>query len=142
MLKITLGLILMSAIPFCNKCINDGDSCSDSFSFNVADKANSKDLVFSSSQVYNKDSVYLLTTLPGYLGKMSFAEDDRFTSTLLIPVDTLYLRLSVSDTDTLLISYNFVKDKCCSNERYGRISAIKYNGFIADKVADVFILRK
>ncbi len=142
MWKITFALILISAVPYCNKCIDDGDSCADSFSFNVVNKASGQNLVFGSSAVYDSNSVYLVTTRPGYLGKMSYPEIDRFKSALLIPVDTFYLRLSATDTDTLLMEYDFVKDKCCANERYGRISGINYNGITAEKVNGVFIFRK
>ena len=142
MFKITLAIFLISAVPYCNKCIDDGDSCADSFSFNIVNKANGQNLVFGTNSIYNSDSVYLVTTRPGYPGKMSFAEADKFKSALLIPVDTFYLRLSANDTDTLLMEYNYVKDKCCANERYGRVFNISYNGIKADKVSDVFIFKK
>lgn len=142
MLKITLALILMSAVPYCNKCIDDGNGCAESFSFNIVHKTNGQNLVFDSSPVYNSDSVYLVTTLPGYYGKMSYAKIDRFESALLMPVDTFYLKLSATDTDTLLMQYDFVKDKCCVNERYGRISSINYNGITAEKLGDVYNFKK
>ncbi len=142
MLKITLALILISAVPYCNKCIDEGDSCADSFLFNVVDKASGQNLVFGSSAVYDSNSVYLVTNRPGYQGKMSYPNINRFKSALLIPVDTFYLRLSANDTDTLLMQYDFVKSKCCVNEVYGRVSGIKYNGIITEKVNDIFILNK
>ena len=142
MLKITLALFLISAVPYCNKCIDDGNSCAESFSFNIVNKANGQNLIFGANAVYHSDSVYLVTTRPGYPGKMSFTDTDRFKSTLLIPVDTFYLTLSATDTDTLLMEYTYVKDKCCANERYGSVSNINYNGIKADKVNDVFILKK
>jgi hypothetical protein len=142
MLKITLLLILISAVPYCNKCIDNGDSCADSFSFNILNKTNGQNLIFGTNAVYNSDSVYLTTTRPGYLGKMSYVEIDRFKSSLLIAVDTFFLKLSATDTDTLLMQYDFVKDQCCVNGQYGRVSAIIYNGFAAEKVDNVFIFRK
>jgi hypothetical protein len=142
MLKLTLALIFMSAVPYCNKCINNGDSCADSFDFNVVDKTTGQNLVFGSSPVYDADSVYLTTTLQGYLGKMSYAQNNKFQSALLIPVDVFYLRFSATDTDTLIMQYNFAKSNCCANGQYGRVRSIQYNGVEADKVNDVFIFKK
>lgn len=142
MFKLILAFFFMSAVPYCNKCVNNGDSCADSFDFNVVDKTTGQNLVFGSSPVYDVDSVYLTTTLQGYLGKMSYAENDRFQSALLLPVDIFYLRFSATDTDTLRMQYQFVKDNCCANGQYGRVSSIQYNGVEAEKINGIFILRK
>lgn len=142
MLKLTLAFILISAVPYCNKCIDNGDSCANSFSFNIVDNASSNNLVFGPSAIYNQDSVYLTTTLPGYSGKMSYPRNNRFESALLIPVEIFYLRFSASDTDTLLMKYDFVKSKCCPNDRYGRVSEITFNGTRAQKEGDTFVFRK
>jgi hypothetical protein len=142
MFKLALAFFFMSAVPYCNKCIDDDKGCADSFYFNVVDKITGQNLVFGSSPVYNADSVYLTTTRQGYLGKMSYAGNDKFQSTLLIPVDIFYLRFSATDTDTLMIQYNFVKDHCCASGQYGKVGSILYNGVEAEKVNDVFIFKK
>jgi hypothetical protein len=109
MLKLTIAFFLVSAVPYCSKCVDNGDSCADTFAFNIVDATSGNNLVFGSNPIYNQDSVYLTTTIPGYSGKMSHSLNGKFESALLIPVDTFFLRLSPNDTDTLIMKYDFVK---------------------------------
>jgi hypothetical protein len=142
MLKLIIAFFLVSAVPYCSKCVDNGDSCADTFAFNIVDATSGNNLVFGSNPIYNQDSVYLTTTIPGYSGKMSHSLNGKFESALLIPVDTFFLRLSPNDTDTLIMKYDFVKSKCCTNDRYGRVSEIFFNGSKVRKEGDIYILRK
>ena len=118
-------------------------SCADTFFFRIVDKATQKDLVFDSNPIYSSDSVYLMTNLPQYPGHMSYHDSTRFQSNLDMPVDTFYLRLSSADTDTLLMTYNFVKNYCCKpSGKYGKIAGIKYNGVAARKAGDTYVFEK
>ena len=138
-------IIIVSAFVFisCDPCYGDRGVCAETFSFRIVDKVSGVDLVFNQVPIYHKDSVYLLTTLPGYQGAMSFNDNNKFISRLLIPVDTFYLHLNSADTDTLLMNYDFVKSKCCKTaEGYGKVVGIKYNGMTANKQGDTFIFEK
>ncbi len=118
-------------------------TCADAFAFKVVDKLSQQDLVFGSPSLYSPDSVYLLTNLSGYTGKMSRVDNSEFISTLVIPADTFFLRLTSIDTDTLLISYDYVKTKCCNSLKgYGKIQSIKYNGINTFKEGHTFIFEK
>lgn len=141
--KIIIIIIFSFALISCDPCMNNRGVCADAFNFRIVDKTSGADLVFSQNPAYHKDSVYLITNLPGYLCAMSASESNKFTSRLLIPVDTFYLRLNSADTDTLLMSYDFVKTKCCKTAAgYGKVAGIKYNGVIANKEGDTFIFKK
>jgi hypothetical protein len=146
-MKTLIRILAITLLPFiiisCDPCLGEGDACADSFNFRVVNKVNGDDLVFGPNPVYRPDSVYLITTLPGYLGAMSSSDGTKFRSNLLIPLDTFYLHLNSADTDTLLMSYDFVKSRCCkSNRGYGKVTGIKYNGVAAKKKGDVFVFEK
>ena len=147
MKKITLCLLtglLFICIESCDPCLGTGYSCADPFSFRLIDKITQQDLVFSPTPVYPKDSVYLTTTLQGYTGPQSYTDSNKFNSMLLIPLDTFYLRISATDTDTLLMSYHFVKEKCCnySSRGFGKLFSIKYNGVVAPKSGETYLFKK
>lgn len=146
-MKIFYKIIIIITLPFvfisCDPCMNERGVCADSFNFRIVDKVSGVDLVFSQNPVYSKDSVYLVTNLSGYQGSMSASDNNKFSSRLLIPVDTFYLRLNSTDTDTMLMSYDFVKTKCCKTAKgYGKVVGIKYNGAVANKLGDIFIFKK
>lgn len=123
--------------------MGEGDGCANPFSFRIVDRTTHEDLVFGNNAVYNRDSVYLTVNLPGYLGAMSWADSNKFNSSLLIPLDTFFLRISSSDTDTLLMSYDFVKTKCCKMMTgFGRLTGIRYNGRAAAKQGPVYLFEK
>jgi hypothetical protein len=47
------------------------------------------------------------------------------------------------DTDTLLMSYDFIKEKCCKDSRrYGKLLSITYNGIVAAKNGDTYLFKK
>ena len=137
-------VLIASILNSCDPCLGVGfTNCADEFSFRIVDKTSKADLVFSPTPTYQKDSVYLTTKLVGYSGAMSRIDVNKFTSTLLIPVDTLFLRISSTDIDTLVLTYEFMKMKCCSNkDGYGKLRSIKFNGVVADKPGNIFEFEK
>lgn len=141
-LHFVIALILIFTIYGCDYCIQGKTICTDLFSFRVVDKITHKDLIFTSTPVYNRDSVYLQTTLIGYSGNMAGINNNKYTSSLGIPVDMFYLRLSATDTDTLQMKFDFLNDKCCLIRGFGRITEIKYNGVTAKKEGDVYLFEK
>ena len=135
---------LVASIFFgCDPCIGYNGTCADPFSFRLVDKTTQADLVFSATPTYQKDSVYLTIKPPGYPSVVSRIDIDKFTSTLLMPVDTFFLRISSTDTDTLLLNYNFSKSNCCSTSGgFGSLEGIKYNGVVANKNGEVYVFKK
>lgn len=133
MLKLTLVFLLFSAFPHCNKCIDNHERCSDNFDFILVDKSSGENLIFGPNAVYHQDLVYLTTHVPGYRGNHSFFNNEKIQPSVIFPVDTFFLRLSVLDSDTLIMKYDYVDNDCCFNERYGKLSGIIYNGSKAEK---------
>jgi hypothetical protein len=135
-------IILLSS---CDPCLNER-TCSDIFSFKIVDKISKQDLVFGFTPVYRADSVFLTTKLPGYLGPMSYADSVKknFNSRLVIPVDTFFLKIGSGDIDTLSMTYEYVKSKCCNytEKGYGQIRGIIFNGILATKEGDNYIFYK
>jgi hypothetical protein len=85
--------------------------------------------------------VYLFAT--GYAEHLSYIDSSKFTSALVIPVDTFYLYLSSVDTDTLLMSYDYKNAPCCARRKgYGKIREIRFNGVVAEKQGDIYLLAK
>lgn len=138
-------LLVLFPVLFCHcdPCLSER-ACADSFAFKLVDKASRQDIVFATPSIYNRDSVYLLTTLPGYIGSIAMVDNNRFKSRLLIPTDTLYLRLTSTDTDTLLMKYDYEQTKCCNmNPRgFGKLQSIRYNGLNATKEGETFVFEK
>jgi hypothetical protein len=132
--------IFCSSFTTCNNCV--GGKCSDQFSFRLIDKTTKQDLVFSPAALYQSDSVYLTTRLQGYEGAMSSSEGNHFTSRLLIPVDTFFLRISSTDIDTVIMSYNYKNSNCCEPKGYGVPANLKFNGNVAVKDGEVYLFEK
>ena len=141
---ILLMLMIYAATAHCDRCIGTGfGECAESFSFQIVNKITQQDLVFGQNSVYSPDSVYLFTTRQRYPGHRSSVDSNKFFCFLNIPVDTLYLYLTSADTDTLLITYGYVKAPCCRiAPGYGKILGIKYNGVTAKRQGDIFQLPK
>ncbi len=131
------------ALPFvfisCDPCMGER-ICADPFSFKIVDRITQKDVVFETPSKYNRDSVYLLTTLPGYGGTRAQIDSLKFTNSLLIPVDTFFLQLNDVDTDTLLMKYDYLKTSCC--QHFGILQSIKYNGVPAKQQGKIFVFEK
>ncbi len=136
---LSLPLLFIS----CDPC-RGSRVCADTFSFKIVDNSTGQDMVFGSPSIYSSDSVYLLTNRPGYSGNMSRVDNKRFVTTILLPIDTFFLRLTFADTDTLFLSYDYVQTKCCnySPRGFGRLQRITYNQNIALQVGDTYILKK
>lgn len=136
---LSLPLLFIS----CDPCLSMR-SCADTFSFKIVDRLSGQDLIFGTSPIYSSDSVYLLTNLQGYAGSFSRIDNNKFLSTLLIPTDTLFLRLTSTDTDTLFLSYDYVKNKCCnySSRGYGKLQSIKFNQTIAIQEGQTYVFKK
>ena len=119
-------------------------SCADTFTFKIVYKSSGQDLVFGSSPVYNLDSVYLFTNLSGFgNGKLSGVQNNSVMSNLVVPTDTLFLRLTSTDTDTLFLSYNYVESRCCfSPQGYGQLRSIKHNKNIVTQEDKIYVFKK
>src|SRR5580765_3590047 len=113
-----LALLLLIGISFfsffsCDRCLGTGfGDCTDGFSFKIISKTSREDLVFGQNPAYIKDSVHLFANLPDHHGAMSLIDGDKFYSTIMDPIDTMFLHLNQLETDTLLLSYKFGKSYC------------------------------
>src|SRR5436190_4960121 len=123
--KFVLLVAIAGSFPIygCDPCLGTGFlDCTSPFSFKVISKSTGEDLVFGQNPTYERDSVYLFTTLPGYSGRTSLIDSNKFTSTLTIPADTFFLHFSPSEIDTLLMSYVYGRNYCCRYPTgYGRL---------------------
>lgn len=140
----TLCFFLPALLFFgCDRCISSR-SCADPFSFKIVDKSSGQDLVFGTSPVYNVDSIYLFTNLSGYgNGNFLGVQNNTLMSRLAVPIDTLFLRLTPTDTDTLLLSYNYIERECCfSPQGFGQLRSIKYNKNIVIQQNQIYVFQK
>jgi len=127
----------------CDRCIHH--SFADPFAFNIVNKSTGKDLIFGTSPVYNPDSIYFLNNPSGYGNGSSLGIRSNYLSWELVePTDTLFLRLTPTDTDTLLLSYKYIEGHCCNSPKgFGQLRSIKYNKNIAIKNKDdIYVLKK
>ena len=137
---------LLPALLFiaCDPCIHQ--SCADPFAFNIVDKSTGKDLIFGTSPVYNPDSIYFLNNPSGHANGGTLGIRSNYLSWELIePIDTLFLRLTSTDTDTLFLSYKYIEGDCCNSPKgFGQLRSIKYNKNIAIKKNkdDIYVLKK
>lgn len=122
-LKIFLfSLAFISLFNSCNNCGKlDCISDIDSGQFRIVKATDGKDLVFGVNKIYDKNAIkfYTLkgtdTTFFQYEPlKFSGIGFDSILNVRFYPrTDIAYMRLSNSDIDTLQISYNTTKTKCC-----------------------------
>ena len=110
--------------------------CPDSFesAFRIISKDNGHDLVFGSSSIYDKSKIKIFS-LQGSDTTFANYQPDRlvlngYDSVLRFKiskmVDTLYIKLSNSDVDTISVSYGLSEGRCCS---YNSIRTLNYNNF-------------
>ena len=136
---------LLPALLFiaCDRCMSIR-SCADPFAFKIVDKSSGQDLVFGTSPVYNQDSVHLFTNLSRYgNGNFLRVQNNTLMSGLVDPIDTLFLKLTSTDTDTLFLSYTYIERECCfSPKGFGQLRSIKYNKNIAIKEDDIYVFKK
>jgi hypothetical protein len=142
MLRIALFLCSLAfAFTSCECVVKP--PCADKFAFKLLDGSTGRDLVFDSPFVYNRDSVYLFTTIPGYTGPSSRVDSAKFASILAFATDTLLLHLNAQEVDTLFLTYHRVKRMCCNEfGGYGNLQSVAYHQRFATKDGDTYILRK
>jgi hypothetical protein len=139
-----LALIIASSFSACDNCIGFNGRCADEFSFKIIDKTTRQDAVFGANPIYNKDSVYLFSDYGGYIRRLSQSHIDKLVYAAYIPFDTMYLRLTHTDNDTLIMNYEFIDSRCC-NGRYkgfGKLKTILFNGSTAGKEGETFVFEK
>lgn len=152
MLRFTLFMFLISAVPHCpgcKKCLDPDGGCADTVPFRVVDKTNGNDLVLGPNRAYHKDSVHLRLKQPSSAGGTYFMHashfymaDSIFRSSVHWRVDTFFLYLDQFDLDTLLVQYNYLKDDCCPDNQYGLVSGVLMNGAPAQKSGAHYLFRK
>lgn len=123
----------------------NGESCADSFRFRIVRAGSHDGLVFGPDSIYHKDSIALFTNMPYFSGRPdSYHDSVSFYSALLLPIDTFFLKISDTDTDTLLMHYRIAKSRCCKmpSRGYGQITGIQYNGKDAKKEGDIYLFEK
>jgi hypothetical protein len=129
----------------CDPCIGIGGLCADTFQFKIIDKITQQDLVSGPAAKYKPDSIRLFptTTLAGYQVSIAYYDSTKFQTNLGMPTDTLFLKLNSLDTDTLLISYNYVKVRCCKSPNgYGKIFSIEFNGVTSVSSNGIYLFMK
>lgn len=136
---------LLPALLFiaCDRCIT-GNSCADPFAFKIVDKSTGKDLIFGTSPVYNPDSIHILNNLSGYgNGNFLGVRSNYLEWDLIHPIDTLFLRLTSTDTDTLFLTYNYINRHCCNSPKgFGQLRSIKYNKDVVIQKDDIYVFKK
>jgi hypothetical protein len=143
-IKHTVLVFLLFTFSNCDPCLSL--HCTDPFAFKIIDKTTRKNLVFGAPSIYSADSIYLWPNLNGYAGSLARTDslNNKFTSDLVIPKDTLYLRVTSADIDTIIMNYERIKNKCCDSraEGYKRIRGMRFNGRNVVKEGDNFIFEK
>lgn len=126
-----------------NKCF--GEYCSDIIKYQLIDQNTQNDLLFGANPIYKLDSLQLNRTVDFQVGKHAnfistvSRNGDVLQMSSYSPLETMYLRLSSNDIDTLIVQYQFVDNDCCERfGGYGSIVRIQYNGEMAEKAGDVY----
>jgi hypothetical protein len=143
----TLIIIIISSCCFGNrKCVGDDDSAR----FRLVRRTDGSDLVFGSSRLYDKNSIRFYSlrgtdTIDHYYGPGPGASLNA-DSLLYVngdhrQFDTVYLKLTTTDTDTLLYQYATVDGQCCPDFRMVR-SVIYNNVPVSSLDGGYFLLRK
>jgi hypothetical protein len=140
MTRILFFIFLNFSILFssCDPCRNL-DCISDSISgqFRIVSKTGSKDLVFGPTSVYDKTKIKFYTlkgsdTIFFQYNTAKFAGNG-YDSILYVrfypaTMTSAYMKLSDTDTDTLDITYNTFKTRCCGT--ITEITKFRYNNLI------------
>ena len=108
--------------------------CPDSFesAFRIVSKDDGRDLVFGSGSIYDNSKIKIFS-LQGSDTTFAIYQPDRLMLNgydsimrfkISSQVDTLFIKLSSSDLDTISISYGLSEARCCS---YNSIRTLNYN---------------
>ncbi|MDQ6844304.1 MAG: hypothetical protein M3Z92_08140 [Bacteroidota bacterium] len=125
-------------------CLGTGfGACGAYFKFTVRSKATMHDLALGQCSVYSADSISIIPAENnGQYPVPVDISDNQLVSHGQLPVDTLFLQLSQSDTDTLLMTYRFKKSYCCRSGRgFGTVTSIRFNGQPATGENGAYVLK-
>jgi len=135
-------LVLLCLTFITNSCECVVKICAGSFMFRVLDKQSRKDLVYEDNPRYVQDSVFLVRQ-PGISSRISFPTARKFISNMVVPADTLFLHLSPTDYDTLVMTYRYKQTKCCDAPKgFAMVSSIQFNGMPAPFENGSYLLLK
>ena len=141
-LIVCLFSVVLFSFSDCNKSCW-GEYCSDFINFKLLEQNTQNDLVFGVAPRYKLDSLQInrvvdfnlgrhsnfITTISGNWQNLQVSTDE--------PVETMYLRLSYNDIDTINVQYQYIDNDCCEKFKgYGQIINIRYNGEIVQKVGE------
>ena len=140
---LVLFSLLITFFPGC-ECLNT--ICEEQIQFRIIDKVTKQDLVFGTSPKYKVDSLYFKQHPDTALSSGYYSSVFVYLQTSLIsntiPYDTIYIRLSANDIDTIMITRkNESSSKCCPNG-FKRITNIKFNGAYATSEGRNFLFEK
>ncbi len=136
---------LPTALYSCDPCLGTGfGECGAYFKFIVRTKITKYDLVQGAYSVYNIDSVTIVPAQDNNQYPVPVGiSGNQLVSQGRTPADTLFLKLSQTDTDTLLMRYRFKKTNCCRSGRgFGTVTSIKFNGIPAIQESGAYIFEK
>ena len=135
---ITIGtLVLMQSC----ECVVK-PPCNGEFSFKVVDKISHEDLVFGPGSRYNPDSIKVLNTNDSIPTSFVQATQNRLYCYINGPGDTLYLKLSATETDTLLLSFRTTKRTTCCPSGGRDITQIRFNNLQTKQDSLAFVFEK
>jgi hypothetical protein len=144
--RIVCVLFIVSAFPMgfqCGPCFEV--RCAEHISFRLIDASAKKNLILGPDAIYKYDSISFRyakgrSLRQGYdefpVSMATASEDDIMIRPYEL-VDTLLLRLTYQDYDTLLLSFRMGKSECCANGFY-ELDGIRFNGKVALRDNKVF----
>jgi hypothetical protein len=122
-------------------------NCFDEFQslFRVTNKTNGADLVFGPSRIYDANAIKIFSAKNGdtsfhhYKPERWKGNDSALFLKLSTKMDTLYVQLSRSDVDTMVLSYGQTTSRCCW--AYKSIISINFNntGEQPNRAGEVFL---
>ena len=127
-------LILFTTSCIDNPCKNANGICPDTFEslFRIISKTDGKDLVYGPTRIYDKSKIKVFsikgadTTFANY--EPYRLVKDGYDSVLHFyfssKVDTLFIKLSSADIDTINVSYGQTEGRCCT---FNSIRFLNYN---------------
>ena len=116
--------------------------CNGEFSFKVVDRVSHKDLVFGADARYSLDSIKMINTNDTIPQSIVYGFQNRLNCYINGPVDTLYLKLNATDTDTLLLSFRSTRHTTCCPSGGRDVTGIRFNNIQAQQDSLVFIFEK